>query len=265
MSQMLNEILRQRRKAMGWTQEQLAERVHVSRQTISNWENGRANPDYEMLKTLSEVLQTPLTELLGVSEEQPSEPPAQETQETPAVPQATGRHFRWRTGLVFTAAVVLVFVIHSFIGWWQTRPVPSPYPPEWFMEEMPVLEGQAHIVMNVLETPVKPQQYSPEYGYRWDYRVYVRENNGVGFAIDRLVEYTFWADGGHTVTETPGFHLYSSQRGNQISANAVSYFTVGDSSRVVIEGRGILMEGTDENGNQVTARCYVPYDAEVSE
>ncbi|MCI5956642.1 MAG: helix-turn-helix domain-containing protein [Clostridiales bacterium] len=68
MSQPLNEVLRLRRRAKGLTQEQLADIIHVSRQTISNWENGRANPDYELLKQLSETLETPLSVLLGVEE-----------------------------------------------------------------------------------------------------------------------------------------------------------------------------------------------------
>lgn len=40
MNQSLNETLRQSRKAKGYTQEQLAQLLHVSRQTISNWETG---------------------------------------------------------------------------------------------------------------------------------------------------------------------------------------------------------------------------------
>lgn len=64
MNQSLNETLRQSRKAKGYTQEQLAQLLHVSRQTISNWETGRASPDYELLKQLSA--------LLGVEEESPA-------------------------------------------------------------------------------------------------------------------------------------------------------------------------------------------------
>ncbi len=44
------------RKARGYTQDQLAERMHVSRQAISHWENERALPDFESIKQLSQVL-----------------------------------------------------------------------------------------------------------------------------------------------------------------------------------------------------------------
>ncbi|MDO4387177.1 MAG: helix-turn-helix domain-containing protein, partial [Clostridia bacterium] len=44
------------RKVRGYTQDQLAERMHVSRQAISHWENERALPDFESIKQLSQVL-----------------------------------------------------------------------------------------------------------------------------------------------------------------------------------------------------------------
>ena len=276
MSQTMNEVLRQRRKDRKLTQEQLAEKVHVSRQTISNWENGRANPDYEMLKTLAEVLDTTLTELLGVEEEpeeleRPAELP-QETAEsvpdaqeqTPASPKPQKRA-GWPVLVWCALGIALVLAVQSAVDWWQSRPVPSPYPPEWFMEEMPVTEGQAHIMMSVLETPVRSSGYSQGIGYRWNYQVYVRETNGVGFTIDRLVEYTFLPDGGHMMSETKGALIMTSRVDNTVCANGVCSFSAGDSSYELISGRGFLLEATDKNGNQITARCYVPYTAETSE
>jgi len=56
--------LRRIRKERGLTQEQLASSLHVTRQTISNWENDRAQPDYEMLATLAQALNVPLSTLL---------------------------------------------------------------------------------------------------------------------------------------------------------------------------------------------------------
>ena len=51
------------RKAAGLTQEQLGERMHMSRQGISHWETGRALPDAETLKQLSQVLNQPCEDL----------------------------------------------------------------------------------------------------------------------------------------------------------------------------------------------------------
>ena len=54
----------QRRKELGLTQEMLAERLHVTRQSISNYETARSQPDIEMLKSLEEALDTDIETLL---------------------------------------------------------------------------------------------------------------------------------------------------------------------------------------------------------
>ena len=48
-----------------YTQEQSAENLMVSRQTISNWENGRRLPDYSILKSLCKELDVTINELLS--------------------------------------------------------------------------------------------------------------------------------------------------------------------------------------------------------
>jgi transcriptional regulator with XRE-family HTH domain len=60
----LNEQLRSRRKALGWSQETLAIKAYVSRQTISNWENGHTYPDIESLLLLSQLFDCSLDELV---------------------------------------------------------------------------------------------------------------------------------------------------------------------------------------------------------
>lgn len=72
LSQMLKENLKTIRKAKGLSQEELAIKLNVVRQTISKWEQGLSVPDSEMLLTISEVLETPVSTLLGetVSEAQ---------------------------------------------------------------------------------------------------------------------------------------------------------------------------------------------------
>ena len=62
---MLNENIRALRKSKGLSQQELAIKLNVVRQTISKWEQGLSVPDSEMLITLSEVLETPVSKLLG--------------------------------------------------------------------------------------------------------------------------------------------------------------------------------------------------------
>ncbi|HHV32770.1 helix-turn-helix domain-containing protein [Caproiciproducens sp. LBM24188] len=62
---MLNENIKAIRKAKGLSQEELAIKLNVVRQTISKWEQGLSVPDSDMLIGISEVLETPVSTLLG--------------------------------------------------------------------------------------------------------------------------------------------------------------------------------------------------------
>lgn len=88
------------RKDIGISQETLAERLNVTRQTISNWEGGRSMPDIEMLKSLSAALEVPVEKLIygeGEAEERPQR-----------IPNAVGR-------LCFGLAVV-VYILGFISG-----------------------------------------------------------------------------------------------------------------------------------------------------
>ncbi len=62
---MLNETIKAIRKSKGLSQEELAVKLNVVGQTISKWEQGLSVPDSEMLISISEVLETPVSALLG--------------------------------------------------------------------------------------------------------------------------------------------------------------------------------------------------------
>ena len=63
-----NEKLQQCRRQSGLTQEQLAERLNISRTAVSKWESGRGFPNIEALKNLSKVFQVPIDDLLSGEE-----------------------------------------------------------------------------------------------------------------------------------------------------------------------------------------------------
>ena len=62
---MLNENLKMLRKEKGFSQEELASKVHVVRQTVSKWEKGLSVPDAEMLVQIADVFEVPVSRLLG--------------------------------------------------------------------------------------------------------------------------------------------------------------------------------------------------------
>lgn len=62
---MLNENIKSLRKTKGITQDELAIRLNVVRQTVSKWEKGLSVPDAEMLQRIAEVFEVNVSELLG--------------------------------------------------------------------------------------------------------------------------------------------------------------------------------------------------------
>ena len=93
------------RQQAGLTQDQLAEKLFVTRQTVSLWENGKTQPDIETLERIAEVFQVDLTEVLyGTASAQS----AKETQKQILRRWALGSCLMW-LAVVFLATVVLSF------------------------------------------------------------------------------------------------------------------------------------------------------------
>ena len=70
---MLSENIKNIRKSKGLSQQELAVKLNVVRQTVSKWEQGLSVPDADMLISLSEAFETPVSTLLGetVAEAEP--------------------------------------------------------------------------------------------------------------------------------------------------------------------------------------------------
>ena len=62
---MLNENIKAARKAKGLSQQELAVKLNIVRQTVSKWEQGLSVPDADLLIALSQALETPVSTLLG--------------------------------------------------------------------------------------------------------------------------------------------------------------------------------------------------------
>lgn len=60
-------VIAEKRKEAGITQIELAEQMHVTRQTVSRWESGAAYPDIEKIPELAEILGVSCDELLGAA------------------------------------------------------------------------------------------------------------------------------------------------------------------------------------------------------
>ena len=67
---MINDNIKRYRKEKGYSQEEMAVKLHVARQTVSKWENGRSVPDAEVLIRIAEILDVSVHDLLGIEMEQ---------------------------------------------------------------------------------------------------------------------------------------------------------------------------------------------------
>lgn len=72
-----NNKLYELRKQKGFSQEELANRLNVSRQTISKWEVGESTPDMEKLVAISDLFEVSLDELVMDKVPQKAEPSVQ--------------------------------------------------------------------------------------------------------------------------------------------------------------------------------------------
>lgn len=126
---MLNENIKALRKAKGWSQEELAIKLNVVRQTVSKWEKGMSVPDAGMLIKIADALDTTVNTLLGEAVDEVEE---QETVKTIAAKlelmneqfakQNERRRKIWRTVFVILgviAAVGLVKEVLDFIHVYQ--------------------------------------------------------------------------------------------------------------------------------------------------
>ena len=64
---MLSKNIYDMRVSFGWTQVQLAHKLNVTKQTVSNWENDNIQPSIDMLVKLSKIFNTSTDYLLGLT------------------------------------------------------------------------------------------------------------------------------------------------------------------------------------------------------
>ena len=65
---MLGQRIYELRTARGWNQVQLAQKLNITKQTVSNWENENIQPSIEMLVRLSKLFSVSSDYLLGLNE-----------------------------------------------------------------------------------------------------------------------------------------------------------------------------------------------------
>ncbi len=117
---MLSDNIRIIRKNRGFTQEELAARLHVTRQTVSKWEKGYSVPDADLLSRMAEELEVPVAELLGEPAQSASDPDPIVEQLSRLNEQLVIKNRRagriWKIVGIALGAIVLIWLILAALG-----------------------------------------------------------------------------------------------------------------------------------------------------
>ena len=97
------------RNEKGLSQEELAERVYVTRQTISNWENNKNYPDINSIALLSEIFEISIDNLIkGDLEQMKKEINSEEVKKL--------NFYSWMVAIIFLIAIISLIPMLKFIG-----------------------------------------------------------------------------------------------------------------------------------------------------
>lgn len=116
---MFGENLKTLRKQKGFSQEELATRLHVVRQTISKWEKNLSVPDADTLIRLAEILEVSVSELLGakIKNENTASDVAEQLSrinEQLAIKNRRSRRI-WKIVAIILAAIVLINILIAML------------------------------------------------------------------------------------------------------------------------------------------------------
>lgn len=109
---MFHENLKTMRKAKGYTQEELAIKLNVVRQTVSKWEKGLSVPDADVLCKIADVLDTDVSTLLGEEIVEETDKSAVAQQLAKISEQLAMKNQRSKT--IWKVVCIILFVIAVF-------------------------------------------------------------------------------------------------------------------------------------------------------
>lgn len=117
---MFGENLKSIRKSKGYTQEELAIKLNVVRQTVSKWEKGLSVPDADILVRIAETLDTDVSVLLGGSVEKEADKDAVAEQLAKISEQATIKNRRakriWKAVIIILSVIVIFNILLIILG-----------------------------------------------------------------------------------------------------------------------------------------------------
>ena len=250
------------RKAAGMTQEQLADAVHVARSTVSSWERGRTQPDLDTMRLMSQVLHFDFMNGDTVPQIQASAEAEKPAEAVPAKELLSKRNII--IGVAALAAVILIVCL-------LVIPKPASKPIEYkdgngkvyaaadYQAVTPNEAGKAYLSIT---TTLQKQPTSN--GGHFMYSFLMKEENGIGFTIERMEHINFFYS-----TDTISMDTFTADDvrmwGDDPEIKPYGVYTMdcginaktpsGEPNAI---GAAFQVWGTDAGGNPLTFTAYIP-------
>lgn len=277
----IGDQIREARNRLGMSQDDLAERIHVSRGKISHWETGLRPPKVEEIRELEEVLQCKFV----IEQEQAQSPEGQPAELSDSQGEAASAEKKsilhtllqksvpaWLCAVIVGGvfAVMLVIMLYTTSNLQKqidamNRQPATPYSLAWYQQADEQQAGKAYVTITVDQDPVKgvldPNRSDVPL---WLFTLSMTEHNGIDFTV---TEISFQEFNG-TAPKGSGVHnaeqIAADWGENIIPANGMQYWGAGMPVQN-ISHRGILIKGVDARGNELEFRGIVNFSQELAE
>ncbi len=100
--------IKQMRTEKSWTQQQLADRLFVTRQAVSNWENGKTEPDADTLLKIADIMQADIRDIVENSPQK----------ETVTVSVSAENKKGLEPGIVFLTVIIVILIFFRYFYPW---------------------------------------------------------------------------------------------------------------------------------------------------
>lgn len=278
-----SESLRRLRKAQGLTQEQLATTLYVTRQTISNWENDRAQPDYQMLSTIASVLNVSVSTLLGEDAPadasiQPSESPEPAAQEAQPVfvlseceslsfppsdehPAPDPQHEKKRRiplpALIIAGILLLLPLLNVVIS--RPKQDDAPFSIEQFTAEA-LAEDSSPLLIYTRENSSRYIQPRPEADPYWNVRFFFKATADTALDLEMITTVLFFQDGSQNIFAHTEEQFINTIGHPHIEPGEIRIFAFSTPAQPGILGVGLEVLARDTQGNPLCFKTYKPLE-----
>ena len=277
----IGDQIREARNRLGMSQDDLAERIHVSRGKISHWETGLRPPKAEEIRELEEVLQCKFV----IEQEQVQPPEGQTAKATDSQGEAASAEKKsvlhallqksvpaWLctaiVGGVFAVMLVIMLCTTSNLQKQidaMNRQPATPYSLAWYQQADEQQAGKAYVTITVDQDPVKgvPDPGGSD-AILWLYTISMTECHGIDFTVTEISFQDFNGNSPKGSQGATAEQLAADWGENVIPANGMQYWGAGMPVQN-ISHRGILIKGVDARGNELEFRGIVNFSQELAE